>query len=620
MARIFSTISGYFALALSALTGLGSNIASAQITESDLIFIVDESGSMVGEHTFLPGFVTNLDSELATRGIAQRNFGLTGFGSSGPGVLGRSIDVGTGLLGSAADFGNAAANLVLTGSAEDGFSAVDFVLNTYPAPNAGATRTLVLVTDEDRDNLNNTLTAQTIVNDLNAAGISLVVVVDGDIRGANNEIAVATDGTSAFVRDGVGLVAVPLGSTSGPGTTDADYIQPALMTSSGCVADLKQLREGGDSAAAFAEIFSTCLVEAAVGAPPPAQQQIVVAAPPPAELFLNVYRDSVYAVQMSLDNNLQQIISVDLGSDLVRNALAAASDDVQVVDDILNVKGLRAYLIVDAMTGQFDQFGNNKQSDYSGVGTIFGADYTISDVLGLGEKATVGARLSYHSVSSDVDFPRGALDTEAVSGQLYAAVKMPAGIYVVANAQANFSNYEQRRVQDGDVFPGETDGFSFSADIEAGFESPRIVPLSDTPEFGVRFTPFAGFGVDYRSVDGFQEGNSGVEVDSFSDTSLVARAGLRATATYDIDDDATLFFQSKIAAQLDLVDDDQHVMINNGFSPFEPIEAVDDVTLQLGAVLGANISDKANVFFSWNGGFSPNANTHTFSGGAVVNF
>lgn len=603
----FGRCFGVLAGAVIALTTSGAN---AQIAQTDIIFIVDESGSMGGEHTFLPGFVTNLDTTLAGRGVTQRNFGLAGFGGGGPGNLGRTFNVGAGLLGTAAEFGTAAGNLVLTGAFEDGFSAVNFALNNYPAAAPGASRTFVLVTDEDRDNGNNALTAQTMVNDLNAAGISLVVVVNANIRGTNDEIAIGTDGTNAFVQNGASVVSVPLGSTAGVGTTDTDYIQPALMTVNGCAADLNQLRGGGDAAAAFAEVFGTCLVAAAVGAPPPT----------PNDLFLNVYRDSIYAIQMSLDNNLQQIISIDLGSDLVQNALAAASNDAQIVEDILNIEGLRAYLIVDLMTGDFDRFGNNKQFDYNGVGTIVGGDYTVTNLLGMGEKTTFGALLAYHKVAAEVAFPQGTLDTNAYSGQLYAAVKMPEGIYATANAQASFTSYDQVRIQGGNVFPGSTDGFAFSFDLEAGWESPKLMPLASDPALGLFFTPFVGIGIDHRSVDGFQEGNGGVLVAAFDDTSLTARAGVRATATYDVDQDTTLFARAKLAGLFDFMDDDQQVLINNGVVPLERIEAIDDITLQVGATIGANISDDASFFFGWNGGFSANTSMHVISGGAVINF
>lgn len=590
----------------------GAAIAQMTPTASDIIFIVDESGSMGGEHTFLPGFVTNLDTELANRGVGTRSYGLTGYGGGGAGNSGRTFNVGAGLLGNAMEFGTAAGNLVLTGATEDGFAAIDFALNNYPGAAPGSSRTFVLVTDEDRDNTNPALDAAGITQALNAQGISLVVVVNGNIRGTNDEVALATDGTSAFVQQGNTTVAVPLGSTAGVGTTNADYILPALMTQNGCAADLNQLRGGGATAQAFAEIFGTCLVAAATG----------VAAPPPTanDLFLNVYRDSIYAIQMSLDNNLQQIIEIDLGSQLVQNALAAASNDAQIIDDILNIEGLRAYLVVDLMHGDFNRFGNNKRFDYDGFGTIVGVDYTTTNLLGMGEQTTFGGLLAYHSLSNDVKFPVGSLETDAYTGQLYAAVKMPEGVYAHVNAQVSFTHYDQKRIQGGTVFEADPNGFAFSADIEAGYESPKLMPIPGEPDLGVYLTPFVALGVDHRDVDGFQENNGGVKVQSWDDTSLTVKAGLRSTVTYDVPDDTTLFFRAKLAGLFDLMDDDQLVLINNGAAPLERIEAIDDALLQVGATVGANIGDQASLFFGWNGGFSAHTRQHVISGGAVVNF
>ena len=81
--------------------------AKAQVTNSEVIFVVDESGSMGGEHAFLPGFVTDLDARLTAAGVTSRQFGLTGFGGGGVGNLGRTFNVGGMLLGSAATSGRA---------------------------------------------------------------------------------------------------------------------------------------------------------------------------------------------------------------------------------------------------------------------------------------------------------------------------------------------------------------------------------------------------------------------------------------------------------------------------------------------------------------------------------
>lgn len=108
--------------------------ASAQ-SVANLIFAVDESGSMGGEQDFLGDFAADIDTALGGAGFSTVNFGLTGYGSGIGGSqsadnLGRSFDVGGDLFGNAADFATATDNLVLSGFFEDGYSAIDFILNT----------------------------------------------------------------------------------------------------------------------------------------------------------------------------------------------------------------------------------------------------------------------------------------------------------------------------------------------------------------------------------------------------------------------------------------------------------------------------------------------------------
>ncbi|MFO7759688.1 MAG: hypothetical protein R6V26_14650, partial [Roseovarius sp.] len=62
-------------VAVSLATGV-----SAQST-ANLIFAVDESGSMGTEQAFLGDFASDIDAALGGAGFSTVNFGLTGYGS-----------------------------------------------------------------------------------------------------------------------------------------------------------------------------------------------------------------------------------------------------------------------------------------------------------------------------------------------------------------------------------------------------------------------------------------------------------------------------------------------------------------------------------------------------------
>ncbi|MEM8947279.1 MAG: hypothetical protein AAGD11_19050, partial [Planctomycetota bacterium] len=222
----------------------------------DVIVVMDESGSMGDEQAFIGSFVQTLDAELLAAGVGTganaNQYGLVGYGGGGAGNLGRSIMVGGGLFGTDDEFDTASADLTLSGTEEDGFAAVEFALDNY-AFRAGSTRLIVLVTDEDRILLDGTENATTFVDGLTAANATLVSVVNVDLRTAGNDPALALDfETNAYVEQPAGAFLESPGGSAFTGFDDtiADYVDTAFMVD-GIVADLNQLRLGGNAAASF---------------------------------------------------------------------------------------------------------------------------------------------------------------------------------------------------------------------------------------------------------------------------------------------------------------------------------------------------------------------------------
>src|SRR6056297_3181305 len=53
-------------------------------TTSNVVFLVDESGSMTTEHQFLKDVILDLDAGLDSAGVTDRSYGVVGFGASNP--------------------------------------------------------------------------------------------------------------------------------------------------------------------------------------------------------------------------------------------------------------------------------------------------------------------------------------------------------------------------------------------------------------------------------------------------------------------------------------------------------------------------------------------------------
>ena len=253
-------------------------VGSAQA--ADIVFLVDESGSMAGEHTWLGTMVSSLEAELQAAGETSNNYGLVGFGCysghTGCSYLQTAHKhlVGGTDFGSATDFSTATGTLSTSGGLEDGYQAIDFALNNYSFTSSAIN--FILVTDEDRDVASGAggLNYTSMENALAEAGVVLNAVVNQTINSSGT--AVGTNGTDTYVADGAGSYTTEAFTSYGYGygTTLADYTNLAIATG-GASWDLNQLRAGGLLADSFTEAFVDIKVN-----------EIIVSTPEPGTLAL----------------------------------------------------------------------------------------------------------------------------------------------------------------------------------------------------------------------------------------------------------------------------------------------------------------------------------------------
>ena len=255
---------------------------------ADILVVVDESRSMIGEHRWLRKVIPDLDTALRARGVGKEVdspnlFGLVGYASNGDG---RKDNMGTVLMfdktdhrmmGTADEFKKLAKNeLKQVGRYEDGYSAIMRALSAHTFRD-GAAKLVILVTDEDRDVLNRSLTFDVVYDALASQDIVLNAVINQGFA-ARGRSALGIDGTSErrayFPRpttadDGTRKVTFKAKKggesvrDSGYGTTGDDYANLALKTSGGAW-DLNKLREGGKTAKAFTLAFVAVKVKEVV--------------------------------------------------------------------------------------------------------------------------------------------------------------------------------------------------------------------------------------------------------------------------------------------------------------------------------------------------------------------
>lgn len=248
-------------LATLAFTSLliGSPAQSAPLGAADIVFMVDLSGSMSGEHAWIASMVGSLESELLGAGVGSgantNRYALVGFGGSGAALPGHTIPVGGGTFGDATDMAAAAAALTTSGGTEDGWDAIDHALSL--SFRTGAAKNLILITDEDRDNTNAGLTFADLQNNMmNDSFLLNAVINHGFVDGTETQALGIDSNANAYIADGGGSYSTTTGgvATSGFGTTKADYIDLALATG-GAAWDINLLRQGGSLADSFTESF-----------------------------------------------------------------------------------------------------------------------------------------------------------------------------------------------------------------------------------------------------------------------------------------------------------------------------------------------------------------------------
>ncbi len=282
----------YKAMLAAALTACSVGAAAIPIT-TDVIAVVDESGSMSGEHAWLGGMVLDLDSELATTAASDplnAQYGLVGFGGNSGHLTGHQHDVGGAgsEFGTAAEFDAATASLTISGGIEDGYSGIQTALGYTGQSNS--VLNLILVTDEDRDNRDTALSYSSIESDLASANALLNAVLNIDIVCGDGSTALGIDSSSTgYVANGSGgyTSCANASVVDGFGTSLADYVNLALGTG-GAAWDLNQLRSGGNTATSFTAAFVDVKVQETVsgGEPEPPSAPPSGSIPEPATLGL----------------------------------------------------------------------------------------------------------------------------------------------------------------------------------------------------------------------------------------------------------------------------------------------------------------------------------------------
>lgn len=579
--------------------------APARAADVNVVFLVDESGSMSGEHTFLQTFVPQVESDLMSLGSLSSSYALIGFGSSA--VAPHQFTVGSGQFGTAAEFATAATGLQTSGGTEDGYAAIDYALQNLGF-DLGAKVSFVLVTDEDRDNTDSSLSYSSILSALQLQGVSLTGILDQNLSdGTGMTTAIATNGTDSYIADGSGGFTTASGVTydSAYVNTKADYTDLAIATN-GCVADLNQLRAGGTTAQSFSGAFLNCLATAIQQQQPGGITEILKGLPLVKVVFVNRqigigvgfdYRNRLAVrrvaarnglaapvVAFNFDQNGEHLSQSEFAD---RYGLDGVSGGAAGADGLGSFEKSRLGFFISghAQVGNLDPTANNAGLDYKVRMVNVGVDYLFPN------DALVGVGVGAVRTNADLDGGAGGTDISGTSFTLYGSFA-PRGDrwrrYVDATVSLMQLNNDSTRVSGGNTMTGKADSRQVSANVTAGFDHDLSNDLT--------VSPFVAGSFSRVKVDGYTEaGVTPLTIGENSLDSLTAEVGVQLrkqlpqpSGMLELIGEASVVHEFK---------NDSHVItVSSGTTVFSsPVDALDPTYGRVGVGLSKTFNGHSTI-------------------------
>lgn len=543
--------------------GLAGSAYAQSATGVNTGFIVDESGSMGGEHDFLRVLIDPLDTELGNVGFTTRGYGLVGYGSGSidPVAYGPAGQVATGVFMDTTDFKAATNNLRLNGGTEDGYDGLDFFMNRggYSFdPTVGSIA--VLVTDEDRDTFNGSVDFNSVLTSLDTLNTALVAVVNLPIFDSNSGQAILTDGTSAFVADGTGGFVKTTGFTfgAGSGTTKADYADLALdpQTPAGCVADLNVLRSTDPMLQqSFAAALQECIVFAAQSSGGGASGGTVGDVMAGGQWVLTTWAQRLVSANSDLifrnrdgstvGNTSSNFAST--GNNARYGKLMAESSIRKLRNDRESGRGLLSgaegddglymdtnsggaygrltgYLVGAYTNADYDNTASSVGFDIDAVHVVAGADYDAYGGQGSIAVGRIGFGIGYADGESDLD-DGSKVDADSRSLLAYGIFRFTSGLFVNASAHYAMTDYDFARATGGGFAQGSPEGDEWGGAVQVGKD--YALKSGDS---NITLTPNARVLYINNDISGYQEtGPGALYVAPQESDSWIGELGLEGT-------------------------------------------------------------------------------------------
>ena len=243
---------------------------------------------------------------------------------------------------------------------------------------------------------------------------------------------------------------------------------------------------------------------------------------------------------------------------------------------------------------KLDDTSKAKGFDADSNGIAFGAEKFVTDDTKVG--------IGYAYTTTDIDGFMRDTDVDTHTAILYGEYK-PSNWYVNGIATYGWSDYEESKSVAGVGVKADYDVETFGLQAMTGYDM-QVKGLGITPEAGLRYV--------HIKQDAYKD-SADQRVSANDSDILTGVIGAKVSKNFELSNGMNIKPEARIAATYDLFNDDVNsvVTLANGSAYAVEGEALDRFGLEFGAGVTAEVNDKVELSFGYEGKFREDYQDHT---------
>ena len=243
---------------------------------------------------------------------------------------------------------------------------------------------------------------------------------------------------------------------------------------------------------------------------------------------------------------------------------------------------------------KLDNTSKAKGFDADSNGIAFGAEKFVTDDTKVG--------IGYAYTNTDIDGFMRSTDVDTHTAIVYGEYK-PSNWYVNGIATYGWSDYEESKNVAGVGVKADYDVETFGLQAMTGYDM-NINGLCITPENGLRYV--------HIKQDAYKD-SADQRVSANDSDILTGVIGAKISKNFELSNGMNIKPEARIAATYDLFNDDVNsvVTLANGSAYAVEGEALDRFGMEFGAGVTAEVNDKVELSFGYEGKFREDYQDHT---------